>query len=288
METVSSCLTSRVRAKGRLIAVLAAGSAFVSALGGCITAVGLEGQHPPNGGHYAVFLGQQTFVWVTGDGSRRCAFRLHFGDSQATYFSNIGLDQNPDLTFKASHVYRGWPGPTRLRVEGVKTFDGDNEKPSCEGVQEARVDILQPGSNGPSNFELDFALAMNNWVNVCDAPQFMKDFPVLPKASITIKSDVVFPLDYCRGGCTHDPSGELNSVAPATFPFPGLPKYAIIYMVGSQLIPSGSTETRFVVNNSRPAPLLVCVNDDDRGDNSGGLLLRITVDHSNAILTSDP
>jgi len=106
-------------------------------------------------------------------------------------------------------------------------------------------------------------------------------FPIIRKNSGIKITPNGLKISYCRAeGCQYDAGGEPNTAAPASFPFPGLNKHAIVYRLGQQVVQSNSGKTIFIATQS--APLEICVNDDILSDNSLGMGFLISVNEESA------
>lgn len=78
------------------------------------------------------------------------------------------------------------------------------------------------------------------------------------------------------GALRYYTEGEVNSVAPAHFPFPGKPKYSLVLRLGTQIVPSNLSGAKFVTDQA--GKLEVCVNDDNRDDNKEGWFVDLRIE----------
>jgi hypothetical protein len=78
------------------------------------------------------------------------------------------------------------------------------------------------------------------------------------------------------GALRYYTEGEVNSVAPAQFPFPGKPKYSLVLRLGTQIVQTNLSGAKFVTNQA--GKLEVCVNDDTRSDNNEGWAVDLRIE----------
>ena len=83
--------------------------------------------------------------------------------------------------------------------------------------------------------------------------------------------------------CIYDADGKPNSIAPQSFPFPGLRVGSLVLRVGGvngQVVQGG---TNMSFRTDRASLLELCINDYKLDDNTGAWGIAIYVDESNAI-----
>jgi hypothetical protein len=169
---------------------------------------------------------------------------------------------------------RGWPGP--------KTVQVNSNGSDCVGAPTLKVNVLST-AHGPATsvFRLGFAPSRTA---ACGAPPSI-GLPLRNHTKVSIKTNpdpnVRMNFGCPFGGCVYDADGEPNSSAPAGFAFPGLRKYSLVLVVGTQQV-QGGTDMSFVTNQG--GMLQVCVNDDlqNLADNSGAWGVFISIDESQA------
>jgi hypothetical protein len=89
-----------------------------------------------------------------------------------------------------------------------------------------------------------------------------------PGLTVTTADPHITAMSFTRGPIgvvRYYTEGEVNSVAPANFPFHDLPKYSLVLRLGTQIVQSSSSGAKFVTNQA--GKLEVCVNDDSLDDN---------------------
>jgi len=214
---------------------------------------------------------------LNGKGAFCDQLTVDFGDGESFSAYNVFLGVIPNMpppayeaSLRVPHTYAHWPGKKRIHVTGSK---------SCIGDVETTVTVF---SGAVEFFGVAFANQFGDGTPACSR---VSNSPLRKGSGVRIVTVPLVPeqpLNYCDNGhgCPHDPAGELGSNAPSSFPIPGFRKYSLVYRVGSQLIQAESSKTLFIA--AQTAPLEVCVNDDFRSDNSGGMVLQISVNEMSA------
>jgi hypothetical protein len=209
-------------------------------------------------------------VW----GKGKCdSVGIYFGDSSRTFCSPWDFGDQGTNPCIVSHTYRerAWPG-----AKTVHAYSASN----CMGESKILQNVLhKSGTTYSADFWLGFGqpgpMACNEVPNVSPLRKNTRIFvETNPDPNIRINFGCAF------GGCIYNADGEANSVAPASFPAPGMKKYSLILKVGQQVV-QGGTAMNFTTNQG--GPLEVCVNDDNLGDNSGAWGIKFTVDESQAV-----
>lgn len=126
-----------------------------------------------------------------------------------------------------------------------------------------------------------FVFAMDAHGFVSAACVLLPNFPFL-RAGLTVASYDTFAnwmtMDCCAPFTPYiNATGELGSVAPASFPFPGKRRYSLVLRIGTQTQQgAGGITEQFVTNQA--GALEVCINDDNLGDNDGqwGVVIRVS------------
>jgi len=91
-------------------------------------------------------------------------------------------------------------------------------------------------------------------------------------------------FNYGQANQTYDASGDPSLPVPAGYPFPAMRKFSLVYRIGTQAIQGEAGSVVFVANQT--GHLQVCVNDNPNflSDNTGAMLITITVNERSAQL----
>jgi hypothetical protein len=163
------------------------------------------------------------------------------------------------------HTFTGWGGGKTVTAEGVgclgKVRLRFNTSPS-----ELKIGWAQPAPPGTSG--------------VCQTATNLPGMipRMLVKASLpTISSARDIDFGCFAAGCVFNADGKSGSVADASFPFPGLKEYSVVFRIGPQIV-QGGTNMQFTTTAS--GPLELCLNDGDKDltNNRGGFAVTISVD----------
>ncbi len=203
----------------------------------------------------SVQRGYSLTAYIKGKGD--CGrFRITWGDGSILDVNNINFPNNPALA--ATHTYDYWGGPKTVTVEGLT---------NCVGKVQARI-VVEPRA---------YALAF--YAPSTTACGIVPLVPAVRQNAIVTITTGPTKMDFgCSlGGCVYSADGELNSVAPSDYPFPGLRKYSLVIRLGSQVV-QGSNRFTFTANQN--GFMEVCANDNDLRSNSGAWGVHIEVDES--------
>jgi hypothetical protein len=217
-------------------------------------------------------------VEVTGKGL--CSsVKLNMGDGTFDLVErDVDFDKGP-WVIPIRYVAGQWSGPKTIRAEGVT---------NCSGKATTSHHVfLHQSASVPNRFDSVYSIGFVDPTLQCYAvPSGTGGSmpPLRTNTKVTIKAPNptgVLRVNFgcLNNGCIHDVDGKPGSSAPAHFPYPGFRAFSLILTVGTQVI-QGSTDVTFVTN--QPGSLLLCVNDDQTYDNTGGWELEISVDESNA------
>ena len=169
------------------------------------------------------------------------------------------------------HTYTGWGGGKTITVKGN----------GCEGTIRGRFNA------DPSTRTIGWAQpAPAGTTGACQtSPGLPGMIPrMLVKVSVKPISGIPGINFGCfAGGCVYDADGRPGTAAAASFPFPGLREYSVVYRIGSQVVQGGS-ETQFTTTAT--APLEFCLNDGDNNlmNNAGGFEVTIGVDQLGPVI----
>ncbi len=171
----------------------------------------------------------------------------------------------------------GWPGP--------KTVRAYSNGSDCKGEETLRVNVLKTtGGRAHANFWLGLTQPFTQppVTSACSTVPNVNT-PLRSNTRVAIKTNpdpnVKINFGCWFSGCIYDADGEPNSIAPASFSFPGFRKYSLVFRVGQQVV-QGGTDMNFTTNQG--GHLEVCVNDERLDDNTGAWGIEISVDESQA------
>ncbi len=222
-----------------------------------------------------VEIGKEMHLSLEGKGM--CAgASVDFGDGKSETYGKMNLDEPPAKARRTiSWIYFTWPGKKLIHVKGENGCLGDVTKEITVGI----------GPNGREDFRLGFA-PNNSVCNVVTGvllhanPNF-PDLPVRKGTGVRIQTDSR-KINYGQANISFDASGDPSSPIPPNYPFQNHRKFSLVYRIGSQLIQGEAGPVTFIADQT--APLEVCVNDNPSylTDNSGGMLITITVNERSA------
>lgn len=192
-----------------------------------------------------------------------------FGDSRPPQtFQNVSFSQGQ--VWQLRTTYAGWPGKKLVRVKGLR---------DC--LADTRTEILV-------GFEPDG----RDDVRAAFLPQGTQCAPVLAgsprRAMPPIRNGSTVRIVTDGGKINYganaifDASGDPSASVPPGYLFPGHRKHSLVYRIGGQEIQGEAGPVIFRANNT--APLEICVNDNPAylADNTGGMVITITVNESSA------
>jgi hypothetical protein len=224
----------------------------------------------------AITLGvRQTFV-LEGKGTCQ-SVDVDWGDG--TIETNVIPVSGQRIEFETSnietryllHSYTGWGGGKTVTVKGN----------GCEGTVRGRFNA------DPSTRAIGWAQpAPAGTTGACQTSPGMPAMIARMLVKISVQPISGIPginFGCFAGGCVYDPDGRPGTVAPASFPFPGLREYSVVFRVGSQVV-QGGRETQFTTTAA--GPLEFCLNDGDNDltNNAGGLDVTISVDQLGPVI----
>jgi hypothetical protein len=169
------------------------------------------------------------------------------------------------------HTYTGWGGGKTITVKGN----------DCEGTIRGRFNA------DPRTRAIGWAQpAPAGTTGACQtSPGLPGMIPrMLVKVSVrTISGIPGINFGCFAGGCVYNADGRPGTAAAASFPFPGLREYSVVFRVASQVVQGGS-ETQFTTTAA--APLEFCLNDGDNDltNNAGGFVVTIEVDQLGPVI----
>ena len=200
-------------------------------------------------------LNAKIFFNVSGTGV--CTMQIDWGDG-------ISEQKTEDLGSAGaqgvalSHTFTGWPGMKKVKAKGLGDCSGDTFANVSLGPK-LGIGFISPQ---PTTCQL-----------VPNQPQLIPGWLV----HITTNPNPQAKIDFgCPlSGCVYDANGEPNSLAPSTFPFPGLRKFSLVIKVGTQIV-QGGTDVSFTP--TQIGALELCVNDDALSNNSGfwGIFIEVS------------
>ena len=217
-------------------------------------------------------LGRTIAAFPEGEGTCGFAF-VDFGDgSVPSDFTNQVVDHR--ATWRAPHTYTGWPGKKTVRVKGTAGCYG-------EATHDISVGI---GPDGRETFRSAFSPDTTRFCSDVRDAATQQVMPILRKGTgIRIETDGN-TFNYGAPNQTFNASGDPSTLAPPGYPFPGLKKFSLVYRIGTQAVQGEAGPVIFVAN--QPGHLQVCVNDNPSYlfDNTGIMLVTITVNERSADL----
>lgn len=217
-------------------------------------------------------LGTEINASPLGAGSCRQA-SINFGDGSPT---QTFYNQRLDGLFSINHTYNGWPGKKLVRVNSQVDCLGSVDKEISVGI----------GPNGREDFRFGFCVGPQCQVPVTTTVCIPVVSPTGPMPDIRRGSGVRITtngrtIDY-GSGHVFDASGDPSVVTPAGYLFPDRKKFSLVYRIGSQTIQGEAGSVTFIADQT--APLEICMNDNPGllTDNTGNMLLTITVNERSA------
>jgi hypothetical protein len=231
---------------------------------------------------------------ISATGIGRCdVARMKFGDGKFLDGHNIDFAKGP---WTVRHVYDGWPGRKRVRVEGVSADCKDsNGSPSS-----ASVVLTVVGGQRTATY-------------AAPSPHCVTLMPharIRTNTRITISESMPLTnIGFGCPGCFAGPDGQQGQ-SGNSYPFPGANQYRLVLRAGTEvLLPgfrgsaSGGSSSLTTVGGTRSyqpgntfpitmvpvrsggnsGPLEICMNDDVPGDNTGAWNVSISIDESDAI-----
>ena len=228
----------------------------------------LTGITPANGA--AIGVGNEKTFVLEGKGTCQ-SVTVDWGDGtvEANFVPVPGrrseLETSAIETRYLKHRYTGWGGGKTITVVGN----------GCEGTVRGRFQA------DPRTIRIGWnARAPAGTTGVCQTTTAVP--PLIPRMLVRINLTTIAAVrDVDFGcspfGCTFNADGKVGSVAGASFPFPGLVEYSVVFRVGSQVI-QGGTNTQFTTTGG--GTLEFCLNDGDRDltNNNGGFDVTISAD----------
>lgn len=218
-------------------------------------------------------IGKQISVFPEGVGS--CAtVTVDFGDGTPPMsFTNQVLNNS---SFQASHTYTGWPGKKLIRVKGGSGCLGNVTKEITVGI----------GPNGREDFNLGLCFGPRctppmPTTSVCNIVTPTRPMPPIRKGTgVRIQTDG-HTIDY-GSGHIFNASGDSSAPTPSGYLFPQRKKFSLVYRIGSKDFQGEAGSVTFIADQT--APLEVCANDNPSflADNTGSMLLTITVNERSA------
>jgi hypothetical protein len=217
-------------------------------------------------------IGKGMAAFPEGQGVCEFAF-VDFGDGSVhTEFTNQTVDHRG--LWRVPHVYNGWPGKKTVRVEGVAGCYGDVKRDISVGI----------GADGRETYRAGFA---PDPVHICNEVRNSATNQVMPVlrrgTGVRIETDGR-TINYGQSNQSFDASGSPSLPTPAGYPFQDMRKFSLVYKIGPQTVQGEAGPVVFVASQS--GHLEVCVNDNPSylADNTGGMLITITVNERSAEL----
>ena len=208
------------------------------------------------------------------EGHGTCAFAwIDFGDGMGiSSFTNqaVGLAG----TWIAPHTYAGWPGMKTVRVKGEAGCYGEITRDISVGF----------GADGRETLRSAFSPNTNRFCDEVRNNATGQIMPILRAGTgVRIETDGR-TFNYGAPSQTFNASGDPTTLAPPGYPFPGLRKFSLVYRIGTQVVQGEAGPVVFVANQN--GHLEVCVNDNPSylADNTGIMLVTITVNERSAPL----
>jgi hypothetical protein len=213
-----------------------------------------------------------TAMFVELEGSGTCKASVDFGDGTPPLVT-VPFHVWPWLE---THTYNGWPGKKLVRVKAESGCLGDLTKEITVGI-------------GPSGRE-DFSLAL------CFGPQCTPPVPITSVCNVVTPTRPMPPIRKGSGvrietdghkvdygsGKIFDAGGDPSSPTPSGYLFPHRRKFSLVYRIGTTDFQGEAGPVTFIADQT--APLEVCVNDNPSflTDNTGAMLITITVNERSA------
>ncbi|HKO87186.1 MAG TPA: hypothetical protein VJU83_01565 [Burkholderiales bacterium] len=194
-------------------------------------------------------------------------------------FTNVSFEPaqpgEPRPGWQVRHTYTGWPGKKMVRVKGITNCLADSNLEIAVGFE----------PEGRENFRNVFrptGMQCNPVMLNSSPPRAM---PSIRKGSgVRIETDGGV-INYGGPNIIFNASGDPTAAVPSGYLFPSHRKFSLVYRIGGaggQLVQGEAGPVVF--NAAQTGPLEVCVNDNPSflTDNSGGMLVTITVNESSA------
>lgn len=261
-------------------------STMLTACIGTITGLTVSQTVKPGQGEFGentIIRGTVATFAVTGTGN--CdMLDIDFGDGTSKRVTN--LDFNNGNAVPIEHTYRGWPGPKKIKATGVAI----NSSSSCTGTATLAKNVAHSFANPIHTQQLvttAYAVgeAQGFGVQACSV---LGGFPPLRAgAKVTVSEmtnsdgspSIKINFGCAASGCIYGMAGQPGSYGEPNYPYPGPPKYSLIARVGAQTFAVGA-QGSFVLKDDAtlPAPLELCMNDNNPADNAGGWLIDLFVE----------
>jgi hypothetical protein len=193
-----------------------------------------------------------------------------YGDgSPPQIFVNVAFGQGQG--WQVRNTYSGWPGKKMIRIKGLRNCLADSSTEILVGFEPEGRDDLRNAFR-PNSTQCNPVILMTT-----SPPRTMP--PIRKGSGVRIEADGG-TINYGSSNI-FNASGALGPV-PAGYLFPGHRKFSLVYRIGSQLIQGEVGPVVFTAMQT--GPLEVCVNDNPSllTDNTGGMLITITVNESSA------
>jgi hypothetical protein len=174
--------------------------------------------------------------------------------------------------WQVRHTYTGWPGKKLVRVKGLRDCLADASTEISVGFEPDDREEMRNAFR-PNTMQCNPVMLGG------PSPQAM---PAIRKGSgVRIETSGAL-ITYGGPQLAFNASGDPSAATPQNWTFPNHRKFSLVYRVGSQLVQGEVGPVVFRATET--APLEVCVNDDPLflADNTGGMLVTITVNESSA------
>lgn len=201
-------------------------------------------------------LNQSVGFVVQGSGTCEKAV-LDFGDGDTLPLLNVS-----SWPFRDSHAYFGWGGPKHIRVLGTV---------NCLGDVKSSLKVGHAPAGDPT-----YVMAFRPNLSVCNTVPHVRRVRAGSVLRIAANGTKI------RYGIPEfDASGDRSAAAPATFAFPAMRPFSLVYRIGADVFQGEVGPV--VVRARQDADLEICVNDHPAqlGDNSSQGI-RIDIDIAEA------
>lgn len=213
-------------------------------------------------------LGKEAIFNMKGSGT--CGeVSFDFGDGRPPQsFLNVPFSQGQGWQVRTT--YTGWPGKKIVRVKGLRNCLADSSAEILVGFE----------PDGRDDVRSAFLPQGTQCAQVLAGSPRRAMPPIRNGSTVRIVTDGG-KINY-GSNKIFDASGDPSSPVPPGYLFSEYRKYSLVYRIGGQTIQGEAGPVIFRANNT--APLEVCVNDNPAylADNTGGMIITITVNESSA------